>query len=125
MTSPRKPRPWHPPGDPAGSSSGTTAGGRPAPNSHSVATLAAILAALSWLGAVYGGWLMVLGRDTIEGMLSFVGLLWLGVFATVALGLTAVAALALRRRGSPRAALVAGVVAVAGILATVLFLRWV
>ncbi|MEU7934402.1 hypothetical protein [Micromonospora echinofusca] len=77
---------------------------------------------MSWLGAACGGWLVVLGRDTIEGMLSFIGLLWLVVFATVALVLTAVAAVALRRQGSPRAAVVAVLVAVSGILATVLFL---
>ncbi|MEV4465697.1 hypothetical protein AB0J51_19000 [Micromonospora echinofusca] len=52
-----------------------------------------------WLGAACGGWLVVLGRDTIEGMLSFIGLLWLVVFATVALVLTAVAAVARRAIG--------------------------
>ncbi|MGC1215068.1 MAG: hypothetical protein WA890_27890 [Micromonospora sp.] len=77
------------------------------------------------MGAGYGGWLIFLGRDMVEGLLSFVGLLWLAAFEMFALLFTVTTAFELRRRTSPRAALVAGLVAVAGVVVTIAFVLWV
>ncbi|MEU9511417.1 hypothetical protein [Micromonospora sp. NPDC048169] len=85
----------------------------------------AILATLCWGGAAYGGWLIFSGRDMVEGLLSFIGLLWLAAFEMFALLFTVTAAFELRRRHSPRAALVTGLVAVAGVVVTIVFVLWV
>ena len=83
------------------------------------------LATLCWCGAAYGGRIAFLGRDMVEGLLSFVGLLWLAAFEMLALLFTLTTAFELRRRNSPRAALATGLVAVAGVVVTIVFVLWV
>lgn len=125
MTSPQAPRSWVAPGAPAGTPFGAPGAGRPEPAFDTTVLVLAVLAALSWMGAAFGGWFILIGRDEIEGMLSFVGLLGLAGGELTALVLTAVTAWELRRRGMTRAAVIAGLVAVAGVVVTILFLRWV
>ncbi|MET8257708.1 hypothetical protein ACFYPG_12815 [Micromonospora sp. NPDC005553] len=61
----------------------------------------------------------------VEGLLSFIGLLGLAACDVFALLFTITAAFELRGRNSPRAALAAGLVAVTGVVATIVFLVWV
>ncbi|WCN80191.1 hypothetical protein [Micromonospora sp. LH3U1] len=77
------------------------------------------------MSAAYGGLLIFRGRDMVEGLLSFLGLLWLAAFEIFALLFTITTAFELRGRNSPRAAVVAGLVAVAGVVVTIVFLLWV
>lgn len=100
-------------------------GGRAAPVSYRVVYVLAGLATLCWCGAAYGGRIVFLGRDMVEGLLSFVGLLWLAAFEMLALLFTLTTAFELRRRNSPRAALATGLVAVAGVVVTIVFVLWV
>ncbi|WP_433349647.1 hypothetical protein [Micromonospora sp. CA-111912] len=125
MTSPQPLRTCIQPAESPEASVEVPVGGRPAPASKTEALVAAIFTSLAWLGAACGGWLMRLGRDMPEATLRVFGFLWLAAFAATALVLTVVMALVLRRRGLPRAALVAGSVAVTGIVATILFVLWV
>ncbi|MCG5437745.1 hypothetical protein [Micromonospora foliorum] len=83
------------------------------------------LATVCWAGAAYSARVIFLGRDMVEGLLSFVGLLGLAGCEVFALLFTITAAFELRGRHSPRAALVAGLVAVAGVVGTIVFLIWV
>ncbi|MFI6065924.1 hypothetical protein ACIA47_11755 [Micromonospora sp. NPDC051227] len=83
------------------------------------------LATVCWAGAAYSARVIFLGRDMVEGLLSFLGLLGLAGFEVFALLFTITAAFELRGRNSPRAALVAGLVAVTGVVATIVFLIWV
>ena len=100
-------------------------GGGSAPVSYRAVYVWASLATLCWAGAAFGGRLIFLGRDMIEGLLTVAGLLWLAAFEMFALLFTVITAFELRRCNSPRAALVAGLVAVAGVVVTIVFVRWV
>ncbi|GAA2185172.1 hypothetical protein [Micromonospora lupini] len=67
---------------------------------------------------------MARGRDLPEGLLSTFGFLWLAAFEMFALLFHLTAPWELRRRGSPRAAPVTLLVAIAGVVATIVFLFW-
>ncbi|MEU4333139.1 hypothetical protein AB0F59_00775 [Micromonospora lupini] len=95
-----------------------------APVSYRAVYVLAGLAAPCWVAAAWGASRMAAGRDLPEGMLSLFGFLWLAAFEMFALLFHLTAAWELRRRNSPRAALVALLVAVAGVVATIVFLFW-
>ncbi|MEU4551655.1 hypothetical protein [Micromonospora violae] len=99
--------------------------GPAAPVSFLAVYVLAGLGAVCWAGAAYSARAIYLGRDMVEGLLSFVGLVGLAGFEVFALLFTITAAFELRGRNSPRAALLTGLVALAGVVATVVFLIWV
>ncbi|MFE9192262.1 hypothetical protein ACFYL6_21920 [Micromonospora sp. NPDC007208] len=121
MTHPQAPQPWLPPDGPAGAPPATPG----SPVSFLAVYVLAGLATVCWAGAAYSARAIFLGRDMVEGLLSFVGLVGLAGCEVFALLFTITAAFELRGRNSPRAALVTGLVAVAGVAATIVFLIWV
>ncbi|WP_433536391.1 hypothetical protein ACQPZK_00465 [Micromonospora sp. CA-249363] len=96
-----------------------------APVSYRAVYVLAGLAVPFWASAAWGAETMVEGRDLPEGLLSFVAFLWLAGSEMFALLFHLTAAWELRRRNAPRAALVTLLVAVAGVVATIVFLVWV
>ncbi|MBQ0988834.1 hypothetical protein PSH03_004105 [Micromonospora sp. PSH03] len=125
MTHPQTPAPWIPPDGPAGAPLATPQASRATPVSFLAVYVLAGLATVCWAGAAYSARLIFLGRDMVEGLLSFIGLLGLAAGEVFALLFTITAAFELRGRNSPRAALAAGLVAVTGVVATIVFLIWV
>ncbi|MCF0096442.1 hypothetical protein [Micromonospora sp. MH99] len=95
------------------------------PVSYRAVYVLAGLAAPCWVAAAWGGIQMAEGRDLPEGMLSLFGFLWLAFFEMFALLFQLTAAWELRRRNSPRAALVTVLIAVAGVVASIVLLFWV
>lgn len=84
----------------------------------------ATLAALFWAGAAWAGERMYRGNDMVEGLLSVLGFFFLVSFEMIALVLTICTAVELRRRNAPRAAVVATLVAVVGVAATIAYVLW-
>ncbi|WP_327033619.1 hypothetical protein [Micromonospora ureilytica] len=125
MTHPQTPQPFIPPDGPAGAPLVTPGAGRATAVSFLAVYVLAGLATVCWAGAAYSARVIFLGRDMVEGLLSFVGLLGLAGFEVFALLFTITAAFELHGRNAPRAALVAGLIAVAGVVATIVFLIWV
>ncbi|MGW5556188.1 hypothetical protein ACWER9_03055 [Micromonospora sp. NPDC003944] len=125
MTRPQAPQPWIPPDGPAAAPLAAPVDGRATFLSLLAMYLLAGLAIACWAGAAYSARMILLGLDMVEGLLSFVGLLGLAASEVFALLFTITAAFELRARNSRRAALVAGLVAVIGVVTTIVFLIWV
>ncbi|WP_422737631.1 hypothetical protein ACN263_30445 [Micromonospora sp. WMMD729] len=95
---------------------------RSAPGSYRMVYVLAGLAALCWAFAALSAAMMVDARDLPEGTVTLIAFLWLVGFEMLALLLQLIAAWELRRRNSPFAALFTLLVAVAGVVATFVFL---
>ncbi|MEU1586001.1 hypothetical protein [Micromonospora sp. NPDC005710] len=124
MTHPQAPQPSIPPDTTAAAPLANPVGGPTTFLSLLAMYLLVSAAAVFWAGAAYSARMILLGNDMVEGMLSFVGLLALAASEGFALLFTITAAFELRARDSPRAALAAGLVAVTGVVATIIFLVW-